>query len=191
MIRNYIKIAWRNLLRHKGFSLINIIGLTTGLTCCLLLILYIQHELSYDKFHDKGNRIARLIMEYRIGDAGNKGNFTSTKVFPEFKRQFPEVESGVRMTTTERIVKYEENVWMEKDVLFVDSTFFNVFDFKLLQGTVDEALKAPYNVVLSRSLAKKFFGDENPVGKTLLLSSREDPYLRHCSGRRLSFQYTD
>jgi putative ABC transport system permease protein len=177
MIRNYIKIAWRNLLRHKGFSLINIIGLTTGLTCCLLLILYIQHELSYDKFHDKGNRIARLIMEYRIGDASNKGNFTSTKVFPEFKRQFPEVESGVRMTTTERLIKYEGNIWNEKDVLYVDSTFFKVFDFKLLKGSADEALKSPNNLVLSQSVARKYFGNENPVGKTLLLSSRQDPYL--------------
>src|SRR5690606_13407393 len=113
MIRNYFKIAWRNLVRHKGFSLININGLTAGLTCCLLLLLYLQHELSYDRFHSKGNRIVRLIMDYTIGDAGHKGNFTSTKVFPEFKRQFPEVESGARMTSTERVVKYEDNTWME------------------------------------------------------------------------------
>ncbi len=177
MIKNYFKIAWRNLIRHKGFSLINITGLTAGLTCCLLLLLYLQHELSYDRFHSKGNRIARLIMDYKIGDAGNKGNFTSTKVFPEFKRQFPEVESGVRMTSTERVVKYEDNTWMESDVLYADSTFFSVFDFKLLQGSADDALKTPNRVVLSRTVAKKYFGNDNPVGKTLLLSSRQEPYL--------------
>src|SRR5690606_33778790 len=113
MIRNYFKIAWRNLLRNKGFALINILGLAVGLTCCLLLTLYLQHELSYDRFHTKGDRIVRVIMEYKIGDSGNRGNFTSTKVFPEFKRQFPEVIDGVRLSGTTRIVKYGDQVGME------------------------------------------------------------------------------
>ncbi len=177
MIRNYFRIAWRNLLRNKVFSLVNILGLTAGLTCCILLLLYLQHELSYDRFHTKGDRIARVIMEYKIGDSGNKGNFTSTKVFPEFKRKFPEVESGVRMVSTERVVKRDNSTWLESDVLFADSTFFSVFDFNLLQGAAEDALKSPFKVVLSKSLAQKFFGTDNPVGKTLLMGSKQDPFL--------------
>lgn len=176
MIRNYFKTAWRNLLRNKGFALINILGLATGLTCCLLLTLYLQHELSYDRFHTKGDRIARVIMEYKIGDSGNKGNFTSTKVFPEFKRQFPEVVSGARLTGTERVVKYGDKIGLEANVLHADSAFFEIFDFRLLSGTASQVLNAPNQVVVSRSTAEKYFGREDPVGKTLLLNSRQDPY---------------
>ena len=177
MIRNYFKTAWRNLWRNKGFALINILGLATGLTCCLLLTLYLQHELSYDHFHSKGDRIVRVIMEYKIGDSGNKGNFTSTKVFPEFRRQFPEVASGVRLSGTDRIVKYGDQTWEEQNVLHADSTFFEMFDFKLLSGTAPEVLKAPNQVVITRSLAEKYFGKEEAVGKTLLLNSSQQPYL--------------
>ena len=177
MIKNYFKIAWRNLLRNKGFSIINITGLAFGLTCCLLLVLYLQHELSYDRFHTKADRIVRVIMDYKIGDGGAKGNFTSTKVFPEFKRQFPEVKDGVRMSGGDRLVKYGEKIFVEKNVLFADSTFFNVFDFKLISGTANEVLKAPNMIVLSKTAATKYFGTENPVGKTLLLGSKQDPYL--------------
>lgn len=176
MIRNYFKTAWRNLLRNKGFSLINILGLAAGLTCCLLLTLYLQHELSYDRFHGKGDRIVRVIMEYKVGDFGQKGNFTSTKVFPEFKRQFPEVVSGTRLSSTDRIIKYGDHTWIEAGVLHADSTFFELFDFQLLSGTAPEVLKAPNSVVITRSLAKKYFGEEDPVGKTLLINSRQDPY---------------
>ncbi len=176
MIRNYFKTAWRNLLRNKGFSLINILGLAAGLTCCLLLTLYLQHELSYDRFHGKGDRMVRVIMEYKVGDSGHKGNFTSTKVFPEFKRQFPEVVSGVRLSGTDRIVKYGDNTWIEEGVLHADSTFFELFDFRLLSGTAPEVLKNPNSVVITQSLAKKYFGEEDPVGKTLLLNSRQDSY---------------
>lgn len=177
MIRNNLKIAWRNLLRNKVFSFINITGLAFGLTCCLLLVLYLNHELSYDRFHTKADRIVRVIMDYKIGDGGAKGNFTSTKVFPEFKRRFPEVEEGVRMSGGERLVKYNEKKLLEKDFLFVDSTFFNVFDFKLLSGTKDEVLKAPGMVVLAASTAKKYFDDENPVGKAMLVGSSEETFL--------------
>ncbi|MBX2950932.1 MAG: ABC transporter permease [Leadbetterella sp.] len=178
MIRNYFKTAWRNLLRNKSFALINILGLASGLTCCLLLTLYLQHELSYDRFHTKGDRIVRVIMEYKIGDSGNKGNFTSTKVFPEFRRQFPEVVSGVRMSMLglDRIVKYGDRVGLEEGVLHADSTFFELFDFKLLSGKASDVLKGPNRVVLSRSMAEKYFGKEEPVGKTLLLNSNQQPY---------------
>jgi putative ABC transport system permease protein len=177
MIKNYFKIAWRNLVRNKAFSFINIAGLAFGLTCCLLLALYLQHELSYDRFHGKADRIVRVIMDYKIGDGGSKGNFTSSKVFPEFKRKFPEVAEGVRMSGTQRLIKYQEKIINEKDFLYADSTFFNVFDFKLVSGNKNDVLKAPQMAVITKSTAKKYFGVENPVGKTILVSSRQEPYL--------------
>ena len=177
MIKNYLKIAWRSLWKNKTSSLINIAGLATGLTCCLLMVLYMQHELNYDKFQQKGDRIARVIMEYSFnGSPVTKGNFTSTKVLPSFKRNFPEVESGVRMSDPDRLVKYDDKIFMEKRFLYADSTFFQVFSFPLVKGDPAQVLKSPNMVVLSQSTAKKYFGDENPVGKILQINSSQDIY---------------
>lgn len=177
MFKNYLKIAWRSIRKNKISSIINITGLTLGLTCCLLIALYIKHELSYDKFQLNGDRIARVIMEYKIGNDGKAGTFTSTKVFPEFKRQFPEVVSGVRMTRTSRIIKYGDKLIDEKKFLFADSTFFEVFSFRLLKGLPGQVLKAPKTIVLTEDAAKKYFGKENPVGKILKTGSDATDYL--------------
>jgi putative ABC transport system permease protein len=99
-------------------------------------------------------------------------------VFPEFKRKFPEVKDGVRMSgSSSRLVKYNEIIINEPNFIFADSTFFKVFDFKLISGTANEVLKAPKMVVVTKSTAKKYFADESPVGKTILLGSKQDPYL--------------
>ena len=181
MIKNYFIVAFRNLRRHKGFSFINVTGLALGLACCLLLAMYLQHELSYDRFHPNADRIVRVIMEYKFPQGEpNKGNFTSSKVFPEFKRQFPEVKDGVRMSATfntSRIVKYGDKIVQEKRFLFADSTFFNVFGFKLTGGTANDVLKAPNMVVITKSAAERYFGNENAVGKSLLIGSKQMPYL--------------
>jgi len=180
MIKNYFKIAWRSLWKNKMSSLINISGLTAGLTCCLLMVLYMQHELSYDKFQQNGDRIVRMIMEYKFSEGEiTKGNFTSTKVFPAFKRNFPEVENGVRMSDPDRLVKYEDKLFNETKFLYADSTFFSVFpSFRLLKGQAQQVLKSPNMVVLSATAAKKYFGSiDNAVGKVLLISSKQDNYL--------------
>jgi len=180
MIRNYFKIAWRNLVRNKTFSVINIVGLTTGLVCCLLLVLYIQHELSFDNFHPNKDRIVRVIMEYSFnGGKPEKGNWTSTKVLPSFKRQFPEVESGVKLNTawTNMVVKYGNKLFIECNFLFADSNFFNVFGYQLISGNPSKVLNLTNNVVITETSAKKYFGKENPVGKTLLIGTRQMPFL--------------
>jgi putative ABC transport system permease protein len=180
MFKNYFKIAWRSLGKNKTSSFINITGLTTGLTCCLLMVLYMQHELSYDKFQKNGDRIARVIMEYSFnGSEPTKGNFTSTKVFPSFKRNFPEVEDGVRMSDPDRLVKYEDKIFNEKKFVYADSTFFSVFNsFHLLKGQPQQVLKQKNNLVLTASAAKKYFGSiDNAVGKMLQIGSKQDSYL--------------
>lgn len=171
MFKNYLKTAWRNFRKNKISSAINIFGLTAGLTCCLLIALYIQHELSYDKFQSNGDRIARVIMEYSFNGSSesNKVNFTSVRVAPVFKRNFPEVQSGVKMVKYERVVRYKNKLVSEKNFMFADSTFFDMFSFKLLQGNPQTTLSAPNQVVLTESTAKKYFDNENPVGKTLLV----------------------
>lgn len=165
------------MLGNRAFTGINIIGLAIGITCCLLMAMYVQHELSFDRFHQKGDRIVRVIMSYAInGVHGNKGNFTSAKVFPAFKRNFPEVVNGVRLSPTSRLVKSGDIITNEKNFLYADSTFFEVFDFKLIRGRSNEVLKTPQSVVISEEIAKKFFGDEDPLGATLFIGSREQPF---------------
>jgi|SRR5882672_2766479 len=178
MFKNYFKTAVRNLLKNKTASVINIVGLTIGLVCCLLIALYIQHELSYDNFQANGDRIARIIMEYSFNgsSATGKGNFTSLRVAPVFKKTFPEVESGIRMAKYERVIHYEDKLISEKNFMYADSTFFNIFSFKLLTGDRHAVLAAPYNVVLSESTAKKYFGNENPVGKVFNVGNDSNFY---------------
>ncbi|MGS2764775.1 ABC transporter permease [Sinomicrobium sp. M5D2P9] len=179
MIKNYLKIAFRNLWKNKSVSAIHIIGLVTGITCCLLMILYIQHELSYDKFQEKGDRIVRVIMEYgHTGDDDiKKGNFTGTKVLSSFKNNFPEVENGVRMYKGSTLVKTGEHVYEEDRFLYADSAFFDIFSFPLLKGTPKNVLDAPYKVVLSASTAKKYFGNAPPIGKTIQIGSEQTNFL--------------
>jgi len=178
MLRNYFKTAWRNLWKNKTSSAINIFGLTIGLTCCLLIALYIQHELSYDDFELKGNRIARVIMEYSFSgsSASNKGNFTSVRVAPVFKGTFPEVESAIKMAKYERVISYKDLLISEKNFMYTDPTFFDIFSFKLLQGDPHTILDKPYKVVLTESTAKKYFGNENPIGKALHVGNDSNLY---------------
>ena len=124
MLRNYLKIAFRSLWNHKASSFINVFGLTVGLSSCLLIGLYVQHELSFDTFQPNGNRIVRLIMEYGFDGSqeSNQGNFTSTKVAPVFVRTFPEVQSAVRMTDNAAIVRYGEKLVRERLLRVVNTT---------------------------------------------------------------------
>jgi len=173
MIKNYLRIAFRNFWKNKTFSAINIFGLTIGLTSCLLIALYIQHELSYDAAQQKGDRIVRVIMEYRFDGSGasNKGNFTSTKVAPTFRKNFPEVLSAVRMTKYSRVVGLKDKLFIEPRFIFADSSYFDVFDHRMLQGDPNTALSGLFKVVLTQSTARRYFGAADPVGKTLFVGT--------------------
>lgn len=178
MFKSYFKIAWRNLLKNKAYTLINILGLVTGIACCLFIGLYIQHELSFDKFQPNGNRLVRVIMEYGYPNGErSKGNFTSTKVMPALARTFPEVETGARMDIATALIRTAaDKEWEEKDLLYTDSTFFRMFSYKLLAGNAATALSGPGKVVLTASSAKKYFGNTNPVGQILRVGFSAVPY---------------
>ncbi len=187
MIKNYLKTAIRNLFKSKTFFAINVLGLTIGLCSCLLIVLYIQHEISYDNFEKKGDRIARVIMEYNFDGSpeSNRGNYTSVRVAPVFKKNFPEVESATKMQKTERVVKYKDKLINEKNFVFADQGFFDLFSFELLQGEKKGALAMPYQVMVTESTAKKYFPNENPMGKALKIGNDSNLYqvigvLRDC-----------
>ncbi|MCX6214308.1 ABC transporter permease [Spirosoma sp.] len=171
MLTNYLRIAIRNLWRNKVFSGINIVGLAVGLASCLLLFMYITHELSYDDFQKKADRVVRVTMEYSMEGRVAKIPQTGTKVVKEFGRQFPEIESGVRLINRDGVVNTGDRQFSEKRIVFADSALFTLFSFPLLQGNPRTALAGPNLVVLSESTARKYFGDENPVGKTIRINT--------------------
>lgn len=175
MLKNYFKIAFRNLWRHKAFSFINIMGLTVGLTACFLIFLFVSFEKSYDSFHSKSDRIYRIVTDLKTPSDDLHIPVTSWAFAPKIKSEMPEVEAFTRVSGGSFLVKKDNLKFQEDEMLFADSTLFRVFDFKLIQGDPKTVLKDPFSVVLSEAAAKKYFGKENPVGQTLLLSGDNKP----------------
>ncbi len=175
MLKNYIKIAWRNLLKKKVYSFINILGLGVGMACCVLIFLFVQDELSYDNYHEKGDRIYRLIHGSNSPEGSMEGAeetpfwvWHNAPVGPALKEEFPEVEKIVQFSgRSDLLLSYGETTLQEDGVFYMDSTVFDVFSWKLLRGNAKTALVAPFSIVLTESTAKKYFGDEDPLGKTL------------------------
>ena len=163
MIYHYFSVALQNLIRQPGYSGINILGLAIGITCCMLILLYIQHELSYDRFHEKADRIYRVV----------NGNFARTPpaLGPALKAQFPEVEEYVRMRGTTNIwmMSNGDNSFLESDVYTVGKDFFRIFSFPLIQGDPETALDdfahPERTIVISEPMAAKLFGDANPINR--------------------------
>ncbi|MFI5160311.1 MAG: ABC transporter permease [Sphingobacteriales bacterium] len=178
MFKNYLKVAFRGLWKNKFSSAINIFGLSIGLSSCLLIGLYISHELNYDQFQQKGDRIARVIMEYKFDGAGESkaGNFTSTKVGPRFRAVFPEVENMTRMQASNKPMLYKNKFFNEKGIVYADQSLFDMFNFKWIGGNQKTALAEPNEIVFTQSSAKRYFGDENPVGKMVKVGSDSGLY---------------
>ena len=174
MFKNYLKIAFRNLYKNKLYSSVNIIGLTVGISSCLLIGVYMMHELSYDRFHINARNIVRVTMDYNFGDAATQTATTGTKVGPQFKRTFSEVESYVRTVKYPRAVTYKEKSFEEPNFLYADSAFFSIFSFPLLSGDINTALNTPDKIVVTRATARKFFGNDEPVGKVLRVGDSKD-----------------
>jgi len=169
MLKNYFKIAFRNLWRKRTYSLINITGLAVGMACCFLIFLYVHFETSYDRFHQKGDRIYRLNCDEKTPTGVIHQGFTSSPMSIAAKQVFPEIQAVVREDFQPMLVRKGKLVFQETNSAYVDSGFFQVFDFPLLRGDARTALKAPLSVVLSVSTAKKYFGDNDPMGQTLLI----------------------
>ncbi|ELR68951.1 putative ABC transporter permease [Fulvivirga imtechensis AK7] len=178
MLKNYFKIAIRNLLKQFGYSFINIFGLAVGIACCLLLSLYILDEQSYDKFHKHADHIYRVNTVYNYGGTSGKIYNTPTALLPNTLREFSEVKTGTRLFDVSMfspvVVQREDKLFQESDFLYADSSFFDVFSFQWVKGDPARALVTPYSVVLTEYVAKKYFGDEDPLGKLLKINNARD-----------------
>ena len=176
MLKNYCKIAWRNLLRHKGYSFINIAGLAVGITCCLLILLFVQDELSYDRYHEKAKRIYRLTVENQMEGQTFVNALSSAPMVPALLRDYAEIESAVRFFPVDAsvMVSYEGRSFYEERFFYADAAVFEVFTMPFIQGDPRTALAAPNTVVLTAEMAHKYFGEEDALGKTLKLNLEHD-----------------
>jgi putative ABC transport system permease protein len=176
MIKNYLRVAFRNLWRHKGFSLLNIIGLTIGMTAFFLIFLYVAFELSYDSRLSKADRIYRIVSDVKTPSGTDHPNAPPTPTSLHMAEFLPEVQSTTRMTLGDNWMVIRDNeVFETDDVALADSTFFQVFDFPLVKGDPRTALAHPSSIVLSESTAKKFFGNTDPIGKVLTVTRMKFP----------------
>ncbi|MEO9869845.1 ABC transporter permease [Ekhidna sp.] len=185
MIKNYYKVSMRSILRNKTFSFLNISGLSVGIASCILILIYVNNELSYDTYNSNYENTYRVIHYY--GEQGAEPNFSSlptneyqvwgnAPAAPSMQSFFPEVHQVFRFTSDSPwLISYNGITFSETGILFADSTAFDVFDWKMLAGDPKTALVRPNTVVLTKELAKKYFGDENPVGKTIIMDT-EDPF---------------
>ena len=178
MIKNYFKIAFRNLLRYKGFSFINIFGLATGMACSLLIFLFVKDETSYDRFHKDSDKIYRVVKDFVNDDGSRLPDATSPPgLSPAMQREIPEVAHATRVFPNwgaNFLIKYGEKKIMEEKLCRVDSSFFDVFSFPFIHGNATDVFKDLNSIVITESAAKRYFGDENPMGKTLQIDQLGD-----------------
>lgn len=178
MFKNYLKIAVRNLTRNKIFSLINIAGLSLGLTCCMLIVLYTKDELSFDRFQKNKDQLYRIMV--KMTDENESRTIGSTNAIhgPGFKQEIPEIKEVIRAQTSSFVIRKGNEV-LKEDVLFADEPFFSVFSMPLLSGDPATVLSDIHSIVLSEDLAEKYFGTRNAVGKTLNLKIGEqfEPFV--------------
>jgi putative ABC transport system permease protein len=175
MLKNYFKIAFRNLWRHRTFSFINIMGLTVGLTAFFLIFLYVKFEVSYDSFNSKADRIYRVVADLKTPSEIMHTSGPAWAVAPNVKGEFAEVEDFVRVTGANLLVRKGDIKFQEENGVFADSAFFKIFDYKLLKGDKRTALTEPFSIVFTETAAKKYFGNTNPVGQSLLLTGDANP----------------
>ena len=173
MLRNYLKLALRNLSKHPGYSFISASGLAVGLVCCLLIFLYVNHELTYDAFHEKADRTYRITTT-EITPAGEKEQYATTfsALAPTLLDQIPEVKHVSRLVSFTPTLSVDDQSFYADRFFYADSSFFEVFSFPLLHGNPKQALTRPYTVVLTKEAAERYFGETNAMGKTLLLNNR-------------------
>jgi putative ABC transport system permease protein len=169
MLKNYFLIAMRRLARNKLSSVIRLISLFIGLVCFSLIAVYVYHELSFDRFNKQADNIARIVMEYSVGAKPSRMAITGTKAGPQLQRIFPSVKSYTRIIRNPKVVKNGDVIFNEKDFLYVDSAFLTIFTFPPAEGNISTALDGPGKIVLTRAMAKKYFGDEDPLGKELVI----------------------
>jgi len=173
MFRNYFKIALRNLWRNKSFSAINILGLSIGISVCFIIMLFVQDELSYDRFNKKADRIVRVVFKASINGGKINESTVMAPVAQALKTDYPEVEEATRLRTysSKPKVTYGNKTFKEGSFTYVDANFFNVFTLPFVKGDAKTALFQSNTVVITEEMEKKYFGNEDPIGKLLDLNN--------------------
>jgi len=175
MIKNYLKIAFRNIYRNKIYSFINIFGLAIGMACSILILLWVQEELRYDDFHEKGDDIYQAYLKATKDDQVGYQSTTSPAIAGILKNEYPEVIETVRLGTLGEIVfKYKDKILLEDQGAAADPAIFDIFTFPFLKGNAKTALTQPFSIVLTEDLAKKYFESEDPIGKMVKLNNTFD-----------------
>ncbi len=174
MFKSYLSVTLRNIRRQRGYSLINIAGLAVGMACCMLILLWVQDELSFDRYHENSDRICRITYAEEIGGAYDHYAMAPFISAPTFTAELPEVVTYTRYVQGTGLIAYGEKNFNETGIAYVDSAFFKLFSYPFIAGDPKTALKAPGSIVLTERMADKVFGKENPVGKALNLNNRMD-----------------
>jgi putative ABC transport system permease protein len=176
MIGNYILTAFRNILRQKGFSLINILGLTIGLSVSFLILFYVFDELSYDKFHKDSERIYRIVVKGTLGEMKLNAAVTPKALCSKLIKDVPEVELSTvfEIESSSYLLKIGENKLYDRDFLYADTSFLKIFNFPLISGDPVSSLSSPYSIIISESFAKKNFGSKNPLGELIRINELRD-----------------
>jgi putative ABC transport system permease protein len=168
MLKNLFKTAIRHIIKHFGYSILNILGLTLGISSALFLIIYVADEASYDRYHEKADRIYRVSSKISEPDDQFTWNVAQIPFGPQVVKDYPEVQSFVRFIPVERsLFKYEDKEFYEENFFYVDSTLFDIFTYKVLKGEVKTALREPKKIILTEKIATRYFGNADPIGKTL------------------------
>ena len=184
MMRNYLKQTWRSLLKNKTYSLLNIVGLAVGLTCFALIALWVNDELSYDKFNRNYDRIVRLTGIEKRETGITESAVSSAPMAKALKNDYAEIENTVRLDMREELVMHNGEQLLQPGILLTDPSFFDVFSYKLTRGNVRSALNEPYSIILTQSTARKYFGEGDPMGKTLVI------YMNDSTGRGATYTIT-
>lgn len=173
MLYNYIKIILRNLRRYKGYSLLNVGGLALGMACCILILVYVQYEFSYDKHHSKSERIYRIANEVRLGGNLDHWSWSAAPMALALEESFPEVEQAVRLAKRggEKLVSTDTNQLYEQNIFYADTDVFKVFDYPFVQGNPATALADPFSTVITESIASKYFEKQDVIGQELFIDT--------------------
>jgi putative ABC transport system permease protein len=175
MFKNYLKIAFRNLRRQKVYSFINITGLAIGMACSILILLWVRNELSYDRYHENADRIYRLCVDGQIGNVELLSPVCTPPTAPTLRREFPEVLNAARIyTTSDKQIALENKQFLAETVFFADNTILDIFTFPIIKGNPQTPLTVAYSVVLTKETAKKYFGEEDPIGKVIKYDNNLD-----------------
>jgi len=175
MFKNYLKIALRIIKRYKGYSFINITGLAVGLACCILILMWIRNELSFDRFHEKGERIFKVTIEsHRSNGRIEPFSHTQFPLAPALKESYPDIVNATRIFEAKVLVSYGSHAFNEDRFYFTDPSFFEMFTFPLVSGNPETALSSTNSIVITEDMAQKYFGNKDPIGKTMSVNVKRD-----------------